>query len=374
MHRHGYTEECYFNFTFSPIRGEGGRVEGVFNAVVETTERVLGERRLRTLSNLGARVQEARRAEEACEQAARIFEQDAADVPFALIYLLDAAGTGARLAASASVAPGHAAGPRQVDLASDAGAAAATWPLRAVAETGEAALVGDADGRFGPLPGGPWPEPPTDAIVLPLVAPGQARPTGFLVAGVNPRRRLDSQYRSFLDLAAGHVAMAVANARAYEEERRRAEALAELDRAKTAFFSNVSHEFRTPLTLLMSPLEELLARPAAEIPPPTAPCLEVAHRNSLRLLRLVNGPARLLARRGRARAGQLRAGRPWRRSRRISPATSARPASARAWRSPSTARPCPGRSTSTGRCGRRSSSTCSPTPSSSPSRAASRCA
>lgn len=282
MNRHGYTEECYFNFTFSPIRGEGGRVEGIFNAVVETTERVLGERRLRTLSDLGACVQEARRAEEACERAARILERNAADVPFAMIYLLDAAGTEARLVASANVPPGHPAAPAQVDLAGDP--AAAPWPLRGVAETGEASVVRDP----GALPGGPWPEAPTEAVVLPLVAPGQARPTGFLVAGANARRRLDPQYRSFLDLAAGHVATAVANARAYEEERRRAEALAELDRAKTAFFSNISHEFRTPLTLIMGPLEELLAKPAGAVPADGQALLQAAHRNSLRLLRLVN--------------------------------------------------------------------------------------
>ena len=64
----------------------------------------------------------------------------------------------------------------------------------------------------------------------------------------------------------------------------RAEALAEIDRVKTAYFSNVSHEFRTPLTLMMGPLEDLLHDPG--IGASVQAQLAVAHRNSLRLLKL----------------------------------------------------------------------------------------
>jgi PAS domain S-box-containing protein len=99
---------------------------------------------------------------------------------------------------------------------------------------------------------------------------------------------LDDNYRGFLDLVAGQVATAIANARDYEEERRRAESLAELDRAKTTFFSNVSHEFRTPLTLMLGPVEELLSRSHTDLAPAAKGQLEVVNRNGLRLLRLVN--------------------------------------------------------------------------------------
>src|SRR5262249_30056487 len=94
-------------------------------------------------------------------------------------------------------------------------------------------------------------------------------------------------YRGFFDLVAGQAATAVANAQAYAEERKRAEALAELDRAKTAFFSNVSHEFRTPLTLMLGPLEEALALDG-ELPPRVREEVATAHRSALRLLKLVN--------------------------------------------------------------------------------------
>ncbi len=66
------------------------------------------------------------------------------------------------------------------------------------------------------------------------------------------------------------------------------ERLKDLDRAKTEFFSNISHEFRTPLTLLLGPVEEVIAKPASEVTPEVRAALEVAHRNALRLLRLVN--------------------------------------------------------------------------------------
>jgi signal transduction histidine kinase len=284
MERNIPREENYFTFSYSPIRGDDGKIPGIFCACYESTGQVIGERRLQTLRDLGRTVIEVRSATEACEAAARTLEANPYDVPFALIYVLDENAQQAKLVATAGLKDGAHSIPKTVSLMN--GSDNAKWPFREVFETGKGEIVSDLTTRFGSLPGGPWPEPSEAAFVLPIVAPGVLKPTGFLVGGLSPRRVVDADYRSFFDLIAGHVGTAMANARAYQEERKRAEALAEIDRAKTAFFSNVSHEFRTPLTLMLGPLEEALRVEA--LLPAVRDRLDVAHRNSIRLLKLVN--------------------------------------------------------------------------------------
>jgi signal transduction histidine kinase/CheY-like chemotaxis protein len=286
LHRNLPQEEAYFTFSYSPIRDDDGAIRGIFCACNETTARVIGERRLRTLRDLGRMEAEAKSAEAACEVAARTLGENPGDIPFALIYLVDADATYARLIAGTALKPGGVAAPRRIDLKHIPGTSPG-WPLARVLRAGTAQLVPDILAMFGPLPGGLWPESPEAALIVPIAAPGQARPTGFLVSGLSPRRVVDGDYKAFLNLVAGHIGASIANAGAYEEERKRAEALAEIDRAKTAFFSNVSHEFRTPLTLMLGPLEAALASPAEELPKHRED-LALVHRSSLRLLRLVN--------------------------------------------------------------------------------------
>ncbi|HVC81003.1 MAG TPA: ATP-binding protein [Chloroflexota bacterium] len=281
LDRNGYVEECYFTFSYSPIRDETGGVGGVFTAVTETTGHVLGERRLATLHELAARAAEARTAENACAVVAATLAGNQADVPFAFLYLLDADGKTARLAGVSGLRGDAPAALSRIDLTAE------DSPLGRVARTNTAEVIDNTAAYFGRLSIASEPSP-ISALVLPVAQAGQERAAGLLVAGISPRHALDTDYQRFFTLVAGQIATALADARAYEEERKRAEALAELDRAKTAFFSNVSHEFRTPLTLALGPVEDVLIGAGDVLPAPDRERLEIAHRNHLRLLKLVN--------------------------------------------------------------------------------------
>jgi PAS domain S-box-containing protein len=286
MERYGYTEETYFTFSYSPVIDDKGDVGGVFCACTEDTKRVIGERRLRLLRALAEHATQAKTAEEACAVAAATMRNHLYDLTFAMVYLLDSDGANARLAGS-TIAETPVA-PPVIKLSRET---EGVWPFRELIKSGRNQIEISLDARFGRdvrLPGGAWSEPAREAVVLRIASPGQEQPSGFLVAGVSPRLLLDDEYRFFLELTAGQVASAIGNARAYEEERKRVEALAQIDRAKTAFFSNVSHEFRTPLTLILGPAEELLSGTLGDTNEMQRVHLTTLRGNALRLQKLVN--------------------------------------------------------------------------------------
>ncbi|GAA1512978.1 SpoIIE family protein phosphatase [Sphaerisporangium rubeum] len=280
LERSGYPEETYHTFSYSPLRDDDGAVVGMLCVVSEETERVIGERRMATLRDLGSDPSVVRTEKEMLAFTGRQLGRNQRDLPFTLTYLFDDDG-GARLAAATGITAGHPAAPPT--LAS--GDPGAVWPAAELAR-GESMVVPLDGGPFTGLPHGDWPDPPTHALVVPLPRQGGA-PYGFLVAALNRYRALDDGYRGFVELAAGHVATGIASARSYQAQQRRAEELAELDRAKTVFFSNISHEFRTPLSLIMGPVQELRAA-LADAPPQVREDLDVVHRNGLRLGKLVN--------------------------------------------------------------------------------------
>jgi GAF domain-containing protein len=238
LERSGYTEETYHTFSYSPLSDDAGRVAGMLCVVTEETERVIGERRLATLRELSSELAGSHRREEVFAAVTRSLDANRRDLPFTITYLFDGDGTQARLAGATGLAPGDAAAARLVDIAR----ADCPWPVGQLTASRSPIIVTDLPSGFVGMVAGAWDKPPAQAAIVPVAGQGQNTAAGFLVVGINPYRRFDDSYGGFLSLMAGQIASGIANATAYEDERKRAEALAELDRAKTTFFSNVSHE------------------------------------------------------------------------------------------------------------------------------------
>ncbi len=271
MQRHGFSEETYYTYSYTPIPNEDG-IGGIICANTDDTQRVIGRRQISLLQELAASTG-TQNVKAVCDRVATALATNSKDLPFALIYLLDSSGQKVLLSGTAGISSDHPAVAASMAINDNA-----PWPLAQVLQSGSLRVV-DVTG----LPAGSWSRSPDKAVVMPIVAGAQGGCAGVVIAGLNPFRKFDDQYQSFLSLVSSQIAAAITNARAYEEERKRAEALAELDRAKTTFFSNVSHELRTPLTLMLGPMEDELREH-----PESRARLEPAHRNSLRLLKLVN--------------------------------------------------------------------------------------
>jgi signal transduction histidine kinase/DNA-binding response OmpR family regulator len=279
MHRKGYPEETYVTFSYSPIPDDTGRFGGILCPVTEETQRVMAERQVALLKELAARTGEARSPREACELAASSLATNPDDLPFALIYLREADSRVLNLAGCFGVTPGGDAGPQRLDPD-----VPSYWEVSDALDAPHSRVIVDVSHIAATLPRARGRFQLEHAAFLPLLTgPKKSQAGGLLIVGLNPLRLYDDNYEQFLQLASGAVSTAITNAQAYEFERKRSESLAELDRAKTEFFSNVSHEFRTPLTLLLGFLEEELQQPGS------SERLHIAHRNGLRLLKLVNG-------------------------------------------------------------------------------------
>ncbi|HET7784757.1 MAG TPA: ATP-binding protein [Myxococcales bacterium] len=186
--RHGFNEEAYFTFSFSPLRDDHGEIAGVLQPVVEVTGRVLGERRVRTLRALAPA---AEPGVEAVRRVCEALDANAYDVPFSLLYLDGEAGLA--LAARSGIGAG------QVPAAVPDAAARAFAGNAAVAIEAPAAVL-------GAVHVGPWDEPTRSAIALPVRRGDADAPLGAIVLGISPRLRFDDSYREFFEAIAREVA------------------------------------------------------------------------------------------------------------------------------------------------------------------------
>jgi PAS domain S-box-containing protein len=283
LHRNGFLEECYFNFCYSAIYGELGQVAGVFVTCEETTRRVISERRLKTARNLLAKTTQARSVKDVCSGVFEALRSNRECIPFVVLYLTDLNGQRAQLAETTGLKDAHSL-PVHIDLDKDR-----LWGLEVRMLTDRSGIHSiDMTPFEQDLLPSPWGEMPAQAVALAL--PGQAADgtSGYLISGLSPRLAFDDAYREFLQSIADQIVVSLASARVHEDSEKRAEALAQLNRAKTTFFSNVSHEFRTPLTLSLDPLTRMLEGEMGKFSPRQLSEIKLVHRNTLRLLKLVN--------------------------------------------------------------------------------------
>ncbi|OIN59184.1 ATP-binding protein [Arsenicibacter rosenii] len=301
MERNGYPEETYYTFSYSPVPGDHGGTHGIICANTDETERIINERHIRTLKDIGNAILDNQSIEEVYEATMLALQKNPQDFPFAVLYQLDYEQQTATLVGNTDPASASTLAIPQVALQDNTPTAMLlreAWP-----SAGTATLT-DLNGWFTGLPTGSWSQPPVKALLQPVLLSNTGQPLTVLIVGLNPYRLLDERYLGFFKLIADQIGTGITNVRAYEEERRRTEALMELDRAKTTFFSNISHEFRTPLTLMLGQLEELLNEPDSTLNFVERNRIESSHRNAMRLLRLVNSLldfSRLEAKRTQAR-------------------------------------------------------------------------
>jgi signal transduction histidine kinase len=255
MERNGYPEETYYTFSYTPIPGDDGVTAGMICANSDDTEKIIGERQLRTLMQLGNRLSDPRSIQDDITRTILTLKGNPHDFPFVEFRMIGEEGK----------------------LAADCELAVTNRKQQVVEDMGE---------KVSDMTKGAWEIPPHQGIILPIFQPGNREAYGYLVVGINPYRLPDEKYTGFFSLAADQIANSLADLHALDAERKKAEALREIDRAKTTFFSNISHEFRTPLTLLLGPIEDVLNDPdSKEI---NRYRMGVAYRNVLRMQKLVN--------------------------------------------------------------------------------------
>ncbi len=282
VERRGFLEESYHTFSYSPLADDDGTVEGMLCVVSEVTEQTISTRRMTTLRDLGARTTGRHAEDEAIAAACEQVEADPLSLPFGIVYLADPDRRRLVRACGAGIDDDHPFAPASIDLDD----AAPTWPV-AEPMAGRQVVV-DLSTLTQTAPMGPWGKRPTHALLVPLVHAASSETYGLFVAGLSPFRPVDDAYTGFVDLFAGQLSAAINAARTFEGEKRRAETLARLDQAKTDFFTNVSHEFRTPLTLLLGPTSDALNDPALAADDVQRQRFDVIHRSGQRLLELVN--------------------------------------------------------------------------------------
>jgi signal transduction histidine kinase/CheY-like chemotaxis protein len=269
--RNGRNEEVYWMYTYSPVFGESGRVEGTLVICTETTNRVLGERRAHMLHALVGETSVAGDSASLTAKALEIIGRATADIPFAGIY--EQGPAGGQFVRGATVGMDA---PAASDVAARIGAALAR-------RAGTGPFLISSGEPVAPAPDAAPDNAVRDVYIAPLPARSGETPS-FLVMGLSPQLSIDEPYRRFLEQVSGHLQLAKtrvdqgADRAASERERRslveqtdaeREELLGELQsasRAKDEFLAMLGHELRNPLSPIITALRLMRQKSQGVVP------------------------------------------------------------------------------------------------------------
>ncbi|RIB10549.1 hypothetical protein C2G38_2205784 [Gigaspora rosea] len=307
LERDGFAEDGFFNHTISPVIQSDGSVCAIHAMGIETTQKVLNARRLKILNELGRRICEVTSLENACQIIKKVLSNNNADIPYALIYFVDHKSDSgsdysiARLMATTFDYDDKTGWKfpdylpetlKIIDLAKDANKIYDTyielkrynatysflkcdsWPISLLLKEGGHIKVLLKDDSQAVL-----------LLTKIFIREGQELSV-ILICGINPRCTLDEKYMEFLKLTLSHMNTFLLHAKTIEEEKMRSKVLADLNRQKVLFFQGISHELKTPLTLMLSPLDDIITTCPKETPMMSH--LQLIRRNSHRLLKLIN--------------------------------------------------------------------------------------
>ena len=239
IERHGYLEETFFAWSFTPVYGGTNRILGFYNAPFETTYQTISSRRMQTLRYLGEKVSPVKAVKQFWKGVLDGLEENPFDIPFALLYSIVDSDEGdseshssesmlssksCYLEGAIGVPSGHPASPPKLDLHRSREGFIPSF--REAMRTREPTKLESRDGTLPEdlLEGINWrgfKEPCREAIIIPVRPTNGENVFAFLLIGINPRRAYDEDYQMFITMLNRQLATSLASVLLFEDEVRR---------------------------------------------------------------------------------------------------------------------------------------------------------